>query len=149
LALFSGPLYHERPQGQLSVEFLVQKGYPAKLLQFVFTNATSTIAEAKDLRAELIRRKAKRVLLVTASYHSRRAKLLMTLFCPGVKFMSIPAPDPNYHVRNGGTTTVLEVLCFGMEQNAGDSVVQLSDICSCPAVWARLWSVNLTGDEAG
>ena len=98
LALFSGPVYHERPQGELSVEFLAQKGYPAKLFQFFFTNATSTIAEAKDLRAELDRRKAKRVLLVTASYHSRRAKLVLTLFCPGVKFISVPASDPNYHV---------------------------------------------------
>jgi uncharacterized SAM-binding protein YcdF (DUF218 family) len=98
LALFSGPPYHERPQGELSIEFLVQKGYPARLFQSFFTNATSTITEAKDLRVELVRRKAKRVILVTASYHSRRAKMVLTLFCPGVTFISVPAPDPHYHV---------------------------------------------------
>jgi len=99
VALFSGPPYHEQPQGELSIEFLVDKGYPREILQVFANQAHSTIAEAKILRGELARRHAKRVLLVTSSYHSRRATIVLTLFCPGVQFISIPAPDTHYHVE--------------------------------------------------
>jgi uncharacterized SAM-binding protein YcdF (DUF218 family) len=98
IVLFSGPPYHDRFQGELSVEFVVQKGYPKEIFQVFGTAAQSTIAEANDLRAELARRHAKRVLLVTSNYHSRRATIVLTLFCPGVQFISIPAPDGHYHV---------------------------------------------------
>jgi len=99
IALFSGPPYHGRPQGELAVEFLVEHGYARETLQFFANQAHSTIAEAKVLRGELARRQVKRVLLVTSSYHSRRATIVLTLFCPGVEFISIPAPDPHYHVE--------------------------------------------------
>jgi uncharacterized SAM-binding protein YcdF (DUF218 family) len=100
IALISGPPYHERPQGELAIEFLVKKGYPKELFQVFAHHANSTIAEANALRGELARRHVKRVLLVTASYHSRRATIVLTLFCPGVQFISVPAPDPNYHIVN-------------------------------------------------
>jgi uncharacterized SAM-binding protein YcdF (DUF218 family) len=106
LALFSGPPYHgnaqdyARPEGELAIEFLVQKGYPKELFQFVATDADSTVTEAKALREELARRHVARVLLVTSNYHSRRATIVMTLFCPGVKFISVPAPDSHYHIVN-------------------------------------------------
>jgi len=96
--LLSGPPYSGRPQGELSIEFLVQKGYPRQVFQVFANQAHSTIAEANDLRRELSRRQVKRVLLVTSSYHSRRAAIVLTLFCPGVRFISIPAPDSHYHV---------------------------------------------------
>jgi len=98
VALFSGPPYQGRPQGELSVEFLVKKGYPKELFQVFANNARSTIAEANALRGELARRHVRRVLLVTSSYHSRRAAIVLTLYCPGVRFISIPAYDPHYHV---------------------------------------------------
>ncbi len=96
--LFSGPPYHERFQGELTIEFLVKKGYPKEIFQVFGTTAQSTIDEAKDLRGELARRHAKRVLLVTSNFHSRRATIVLTLFCPGVKFISIPAPDSHYRI---------------------------------------------------
>jgi hypothetical protein len=92
VVLFSGPPYYARPQGELSIEFLVKEGYPSEMFQVFANQAHSTIAEAKALRGELARRHARRVLLVTSSYHSRRAA------CPGVQFISIPAPDGHYHV---------------------------------------------------
>jgi uncharacterized SAM-binding protein YcdF (DUF218 family) len=49
------------------------------------------------LRAELARRGVKRVLLVTASFHSRRSAIVFHLFCPGIQFISVPASDPYYH----------------------------------------------------
>jgi uncharacterized SAM-binding protein YcdF (DUF218 family) len=97
LALMSGPPYQGRPQGELTIDFLVKKGYPRDLFQVFATNAHSTIAEAEALRRELSRRHAKRVLLVTSNYHSRRAAIVLSLFCPGVQFISIPAPDSHYH----------------------------------------------------
>jgi uncharacterized SAM-binding protein YcdF (DUF218 family) len=98
IALISGPPYKNRPEGDLAVEFLVSKGYPRELFGVFGHHASSTIAEANALRGELARRKVKRVLLVTSSHHSRRATIVLTLFCPGVQFISIPAPDDQYHV---------------------------------------------------
>jgi uncharacterized SAM-binding protein YcdF (DUF218 family) len=104
-ALISGPpyvtgppYYKERPEGEMAIDFLVQKGYPKELFQVFAHNANSTIDEAKALRGELARRHVRRVLLVTANYHTRRATIVLTLFCPGVRFISVPAPDANYHV---------------------------------------------------
>lgn len=99
LALISGAPYQGRPEGELAIEFLVDKGYPKELFQVFGHHAGSTIAEAIALRPELARRHVKRVLLVTAAYHSRRATIVLTLFCPGVRFISVPAPDPYYHVQ--------------------------------------------------
>jgi uncharacterized SAM-binding protein YcdF (DUF218 family) len=98
IALLSGPPYRDRPEGEFAVDFLVGKGYPRELFQVFGHHASSTIGEANALRGELARRKVKRVLLVTSSYHSRRAAIVLTLFCPGVRFVSIPAPDGQYHV---------------------------------------------------
>ncbi len=95
--LISGPPYRDRPEGEFAVDFLVQHGYPSELFQVFASDAQSTIAEANALRGELERRHVKRVLLVTSSYHSRRATIVLTLFCPGVRFISIPAPDSHYH----------------------------------------------------
>jgi uncharacterized SAM-binding protein YcdF (DUF218 family) len=97
-ALISGPPYKDRPEGEMAVDFLVQKGYSKELFQVFAHHANSTIDEAKALRGELARRHVRRVLLVTANYHTRRATIVLTLFCPGVRFISVPAPDANYHV---------------------------------------------------
>jgi len=102
IALISGPPYRlgdrERPEGEFAVEFLVKQGFSKELFQVFSHHASSTIEEAQSLRGELERRHAKRVLLVTSSFHSRRAAIVMTLFCPSVRFISVPAPDSHYHV---------------------------------------------------
>lgn len=97
IALISGPPYRGRPEGEFAVDFLVQKGYPRELFQVFGHHADSTIAEANALRGERARRHVRRVLLVTSAYHSRRATIVLTLFCPGVRFISVPAPDSHYH----------------------------------------------------
>jgi uncharacterized SAM-binding protein YcdF (DUF218 family) len=96
LVLFSGPPYRDRSEGELAVAFLVARGYPAKLFAVFPHAAKSTIAEARALRDEFARRGARRVILVTSNYHSRRAAIVLELFCPGIDFVSIPAPDPLY-----------------------------------------------------
>ena len=96
VALLSGPPYQGSPQGELSIEFLVKKGYSRDLFQVFASDARSTIAEANALRGELARRRVKRVLLVTSAYHSRRATIVFTLLCPGIRFISVPATDAIY-----------------------------------------------------
>lgn len=100
LVLFSGPSYQGRPEGELAIAFLVQRGYPVKLFAVFPHAAKSTIAEAKVLRVELARRGARRVILVTSTYHSRRAILALKLFCPGIDFISVPALDSHYDADN-------------------------------------------------
>jgi uncharacterized SAM-binding protein YcdF (DUF218 family) len=97
LALFSGPPYQGRPQGQASIEFLARQGYSTRGLDSLDVHAESTIEEAQAVCPELLRRGTKRVLLVTASFHSRRSAIVFGLFCPGIQFISVPAPDPQYH----------------------------------------------------
>jgi hypothetical protein len=93
VALMSGTPYQGRPDGELAIEFLAQKGYPTRLFQSFAHNSRSTIEEAIALRPELARRGVTRVLLVTTAYHSQRAAIVFRLFCPGIQFIAIPAPD--------------------------------------------------------
>jgi uncharacterized SAM-binding protein YcdF (DUF218 family) len=97
LALISGTPYAGRPEGELAIEFLVERGYPERLFQSFGHHAPSTIEEAIALRPELARRGVRRVLLVTSAYHSRRAGIVFRLFCPGIHFITIPAPEDQYH----------------------------------------------------
>jgi uncharacterized SAM-binding protein YcdF (DUF218 family) len=96
LALFSGTPYQGRMDGELAIEFLAKHGYPTRSFQSFGHHSRSTIEEAIVLCPELTRRKVKRVLLVTSSYHSRRASIVFRLFCPGIEFIAISAPDPQY-----------------------------------------------------
>ena len=96
VALFSGPEYQGHPQGDASIWFLAQHGYSTRGLESLGIRADSTIEEAMAVRPELIRRGVKRVLLVTASFHSRRSAIVFRLFCPGIRFISVPSADPEY-----------------------------------------------------
>lgn len=96
VALFSGTPYQGRMDGELAIEFLAKMGYPTRSFQSFGHHATSTITEAIVLRPEVERRGVKRVLLVTSAYHSRRAGIVFRLFCPGIQFIAIGAPDNLY-----------------------------------------------------
>ena len=100
LILISGPRYYGRPEGELAVEFLVQHGYSKNLFDVFTHDQPSTLGEVLALKGELSRRGAKRVIVVTSSYHSRRCAILFRLFCPGIRFLSAPAVDANYRPRN-------------------------------------------------
>jgi uncharacterized SAM-binding protein YcdF (DUF218 family) len=92
-----GPEIPERPEGEWAIEFLTARGYPRQLFESIGHRAHNTIDEAIALRPELTRRRVRRVLLVTAAYHSRRAGIVFRLFCPGIQFIAIAAPDAQYH----------------------------------------------------
>jgi len=100
VVLLSSPPYAGRPQGYLSVPFLVQRGFPSDNLEVFAHHARSTIEEANVLRPELARRGARRVLLVTSNYHSRRAAIVFRLFCPEVEFIPVPANDREYNAES-------------------------------------------------
>lgn len=112
LVLISSPPYAGRPEGELAVDFLVKRGYPREMFDIFPHTAASTIAEAIVLRGELSRRQAKRVLLVTSSYHSRRAAIVFRLFCPGIHFISIPATDLSYDARDWWKTRASRQIFF-------------------------------------
>jgi uncharacterized SAM-binding protein YcdF (DUF218 family) len=97
LLLFSGPPYQGHPQGEASIAFLARQGYSTRGLGSLDVQAESTIEEAQAVCPELLRRGDKRILLVTASFHSRRSAIVFGLFCPGIQFISVPAEDPQYH----------------------------------------------------
>ena len=99
LVLISGPPYNERPEGELAVEFLVKQGYPRSLFAVFAHDQPSTLGEVLALRGELMRRGVKRVIVVTSSFHSRRCLILFRLFCPGIRFLSAPAPDAGYQAN--------------------------------------------------
>jgi uncharacterized SAM-binding protein YcdF (DUF218 family) len=99
IALFSGGYYQGRPEGEVAIEFLAGQGYPTRGLESFSHDAESTIEEATLLRPELARRRVKRVILVTSSFHSRRTAIVFHLFCPGIQFISVPAPYPEYHAN--------------------------------------------------
>jgi len=97
LVLIAGPPYQQgRSESEFAIDFLTAKGYPRELFQAFGHHANSTAAEATVVGAELRRRKVRRVILVTASYHSRRADIVFRLFNPDIHFISVPASDPHY-----------------------------------------------------
>jgi len=97
LVLISGPPYRDRPEGDFAVEDLVKHGYPRSLFAVFGHHEPSTIGEVMALGGELRRRHAKHVIFVTSAYHSRRSGIVLRLFCSGIHFISVPAPDEHYH----------------------------------------------------
>jgi uncharacterized SAM-binding protein YcdF (DUF218 family) len=73
---------------------LARRGYSTHMLGRFGHHAQSTVEEAVALRANSI---VKRVILVTSDFHSRRSAIVFRLFCPGVDFISVPGPEPDFH----------------------------------------------------
>jgi uncharacterized SAM-binding protein YcdF (DUF218 family) len=97
VVLISSPPYGSYPEGMLAISFLEAKGYRRDLFAIFPHFAHSTREEAIALRAELIRRRVRRVILVTSAYHSRRASIVFKSTCPHIQFISVPGPIPYYH----------------------------------------------------
>ena len=97
--LISSPPYAGRPEGELAIDFLVKQGFRREMFTIFPHTAASTIAEAVALRGELARRGVKQVILVTSSYHSRRAAIVFRLFCPGIRFISVPADTTQFRAE--------------------------------------------------
>ena len=90
--IMSGGMYGDAYQGDLAARFAVQHGYSQALFETVLTRAQSTVEEAIEMRPIFERHHAKRVILVTSDFHSRRADLVFRLFDPGIHFSTVGAP---------------------------------------------------------
>ena len=97
--LISGALYENRLEGEFAIRFLVERGYRRELFISFPSPTRSTIEEAIALCPALSRLGARKVLIVTSAYHSRRANIVFRLFCPGVQFRSAAAADPQFEVE--------------------------------------------------
>ena len=91
--LISGTPYQNTYECDLAVRFAGSQGYSPDLFLTARHHARSTIEEAITLEPELRRLGARRILLVTSDYHSRRAALVFRLFLPGFEFRTVAAPD--------------------------------------------------------
>lgn len=143
LVLISGPPYAGRPEGELAVDFLVKQGYSRNLFAVFSHNEPSTIGEALVLRRELARREVKRVIIVTSAYHSRRCELVLRMFCPGIHFISTPAPDSHYNAERWWTDSGSREIFFSEWSKILGSV-----LIAYPRVRISQWTVLLPSNRA-
>lgn len=99
--MMSGGLYSSGDisdfTGNLSVDFLVKQGYPRSLFLTVPLSAQSTVDEARAMGPIFHRLGARRIILVTSNFHSRRAKEVFRLFLPEFDFRMESAADDAFH----------------------------------------------------
>jgi uncharacterized SAM-binding protein YcdF (DUF218 family) len=92
--LVSGPAgSYGKHECDLAIPFAVMAGYPESYFLHFEHQALSTAEEAQVAVAEMRRLGAKKVLLVTSDYHTRRAGKLFRAAAPGLTFYVIGAPD--------------------------------------------------------
>jgi uncharacterized SAM-binding protein YcdF (DUF218 family) len=113
--LVSGPAgfygYHEC---EFAIPFAIKAGYPESCFIHFEHAALSTKDEALATTAELRRLGAKRIMLVTSDYHSRRAARLFRASAPDLTFNVVAAPDLYFsaggwwHTREGRKIFVME-----------------------------------------
>lgn len=98
----------------LAIPFAVRAGYPESYFIHFEHDAHSTQEEAADLAPELRKRGARRVLLVTSDYHTRRSGRIFRAAAPEIEFTVVAAPDKYFsphgwwHNREGRKTFLVE-----------------------------------------
>ncbi len=92
--LVSGPNgFYGHHECDLAIPFAVKAGYPESYFIHFENEATSTFDEARAIVPELRRLDAKRILLVTSNYHTRRAGGIYRAAAPDMTFFVVAAPD--------------------------------------------------------
>jgi len=80
---------------------LIQHGVPASAIVIFHHNAQNTLAEAKALRMVVGQNRWRRVIIVTSSYHTRRARYIFRrVLPPDVEIEMAPATDSDYDPNN-------------------------------------------------
>lgn len=115
VALFSGArTNYDTLECDWAIPFAVRHGYPAAMYACVPHEGRSTREEAQFLVAELRRRQAKRVLLVTSDFHTKRAGWLYRQTAPDIEFVVIGSPTGTmklerwWETREGRKTWFME-----------------------------------------
>ena len=72
--LVSGPtLLYGRNEADLAIDYAVNHGVPRDSMEPIYGTAYSTEEEANEITAELVRRRVRRLLLLTSMSHTHRA----------------------------------------------------------------------------
>ncbi len=80
----------------LAIPFAVKSGYPATYFLPFPNQVHSTHEESEAATDELRKLGAKRVLLVTSNYHTRRAGKMFRAAAPDIEFIVVGAPDEHF-----------------------------------------------------
>jgi uncharacterized SAM-binding protein YcdF (DUF218 family) len=92
--LVSGPAgLYGHYECDLAIPFAEKAGYPASYFLHLEHHAHSTVEEAGVAVPEFRRRGAKRVLLISSDYHTRRAARIFHKAAPDITFYVVAAPD--------------------------------------------------------
>lgn len=94
------PGFYDLHENELAIPFAVRRGYPAAWFIPVPHNALSTRDEARALLPEIEKLHARRVIVVTSDYHTRRALRIVRLAWPGIEVHMVAAPD-EFFTTNG------------------------------------------------
>jgi uncharacterized SAM-binding protein YcdF (DUF218 family) len=100
----------------LAIPYAVKAGYPESYFLHAEHDARSTEEEARSLLPFLSSLGARRVLLVTSDYHTRRSGRLFRAAAPAVQFIVVAArgpefsPDAWWRSRQGRKIALLEWL---------------------------------------
>ena len=99
--LVSGPSdiygYHE---SDLAIPFATKRGYPESYFIALPNDTRSTVSEADIVIAELRRRNAHRVDIVTSNYHTRRAGSIYRSKAKDMEIHMVSAPDKFFEPGN-------------------------------------------------
>ena len=96
-ALISGPSgAYGLHESDLAIQFAVRRGYPESYFIPLPNDARSTVMEAKTVIAELRRRQARKIDIVTSNFHTRRAGNIFRSQAPDLEIHMIAAADPYF-----------------------------------------------------
>jgi len=95
--VISGPINDGAKESDRAIEFLASKGYPRQLFVSYGHYAQSTIEEAYALKPLFEHYEARRILIVTSAYHSKRASVVFRGLVPGYRYRFIGSQDD--HLR--------------------------------------------------
>jgi uncharacterized SAM-binding protein YcdF (DUF218 family) len=124
--ILSGGRYQDRYASDMAVEFAVQHGYPRRLFLPIRMETQSTVDEVRAMGPLFQRLGARRIILVTSNFHSRRAVQAFRLFFPEVDFRMESAADDTFHPHAWWETPAERRLLFGeYEKMLGTLFVRL------------------------
>ncbi len=103
-------------ESDMTIDYAEQKGYPASLFKAIGLppQVSSTLTEAEYVGNILKQKGVRKILLVTSTYHTRRAAADFRRANPWLRVVVVAAPDPNFTPdgwwknRDGEKTFVLE-----------------------------------------
>jgi uncharacterized SAM-binding protein YcdF (DUF218 family) len=84
-------------EAELAIRFAVSQGAARELFIPLAMKARSTVEEAGVVDAELRRRNARKALIVTSNYHTRRAGAIFRRYgSPHIRYVIVAAPDEDF-----------------------------------------------------